>query len=845
MFWENAKHCREYTAPLDKNTLKKRQRVWYNPIYTESWEKARGLVCMREDTTMEPTKFDIKFAAIRRAVIEQVFSRMNDQQKEAIFCTEGPLLVLAGAGSGKTSVLIHRIINILRFGHGYDSPYATPGAEMEDLAFLADYLSNPLPEHQERAMQLCAVDPVKPWQIVAITFTNKAAKELQNRLTSAVGEADASAIWAHTFHTCCLRILRRDIERLGYSRTFTIYDEDDKKRVITDLIRRLKLDDKVFEPRKVMNEISRAKDNLITPRTFAVERRGEYYMGRIAELYALYEKEMRLNNALDFDDIILKTIQLLRENPDVLEHYQQKFHYVLVDEYQDTNHAQYVLTSLLAGGHHNICVVGDDDQSIYKFRGATITNILEFEQQYQNARVIRLEQNYRSTGTILDAANDLIRNNVGRKGKELWTEQTGGSKIKLHRSDTQENEAEYIVRHVLEGVEQGRKWGDFAVLYRNNVLSNAVESAFRRQSIPYRIYKGRDFFSRAEIRDMFAYLWVIENPSDTLRLKRIINVPARKIGARSIEIAEQLAEQEGVSLFSVVQHADEYSELGRSAAAMKRFAQMIEELRGLLAEVSLSEFYEAMLDLTGYQDALEYKDDAESRSRLENIMELKSNIVSYEEKSEHPTLSEFLEEMALYTDGDKQEDENDTVLLMTMHAAKGLEFPVVFLCGMEDGLFPSFRVEGSEEDIEEERRLCYVAITRAKEQLYLTCAERRLMYGQTRYAHPSRFLQEIPEKLLDSNLSRGQQLGDMGTQSRTPSATVNPSYRAPSALSASTGAAALFAVGDCVVHKVFGEGMVTSVKPMGGDQLLEIAFTEKGTKRLMAKSASQFMQKRD
>ncbi len=790
---------------------------------------------------MEPTKFDIQFSAIRRAVIERVFSRMNDRQKEAIFCTEGPLLVLAGAGSGKTSVLIHRIINILRFGKGYDSPYATPNTGMEDLAFLANYLEDPKPEHEARAMQLCAVEPVKPWNIVAITFTNKAAQELQNRLTNAVGEADASAIWAHTFHTCCLRILRRDIERLGYSSTFTIYDEDDKKRVITDLVRKLRLDDKIFEPRKIMNEISRAKDNLITPRTFAVDQRGEFYMGRVAELYALYEKEMRANNALDFDDIILKTIQLLRENADILEHYQQKFRYVLVDEYQDTNHAQYVLTALLAGGYKNICVVGDDDQSIYKFRGATITNILEFEQQYENAHVVRLEQNYRSTDTILNAANGLIRNNQNRKGKELWTDRTGGSKIRLHRSDTQENEAEYIVRQILEGVERGRKWNEFAVLYRNNVLSNAVETAFRRQSIPYRIYKGRDFFSRAEIRDMFAYLWVIENPSDTLRLKRIINVPARKIGARSIEIAEEIAAQEGVPLFEVVRRADTYSELGRGAAAMMRFAQMIEELRELRTEVSLSEFYEDMLDVTGYQESLENKGDTESRSRLENIMELKSNIVSYEEQSEAPSLSEFLEEMALYTDADKQDENDETVLLMTMHAAKGLEFPVVFLCGMEDGVFPGFRAEENDEDLEEERRLCYVAVTRAKQELYLTCAERRLMYGQTRYAHPSRFLREIPEELLDSNCSATPRMNDMDTPSVGG---VNPSYRKPSGLAGGTAPAALFAAGDCVVHRAFGEGMVTSVKAMGGDQLLEIAFTQKGTKRLMAKSAAQFMQKR-
>lgn len=797
---------------------------------------------------MEPTKFDIKFASVRKAVIEQVFSRMNDRQREAVFQTEGPLLVLAGAGSGKTTVLIHRIINILRFGHGYDSPYATPGATMEDLAFLADYMANPKPENQARAMELCAISPAKPWEVVAITFTNKAARELQDRLTRAVGETDASAIWAYTFHTCCLRILRRDIERLGYNRTFTIYDEDDKKRVITDLIRRLKLDEKIFDARKVMGEISRAKDNLITPRTFALEQRSEFYMGRIADLYTLYEKEMRENNALDFDDIIMKTVQLLQDNPDILEHYQRKFRYVLVDEYQDTNHAQYVLTSLLAGGYQNICVVGDDDQSIYKFRGATITNILEFEKQFKNARTIRLEQNYRSTNTILDAANGLIRNNVNRKGKELWTKQEGGSKIKLHRSDTQESEAQYIAARILEGVAKGAKWSDFAILYRNNVLSNAVESAFRRNSIPYRIYKGRDFFSRAEIRDMFAYLWVIENPSDTLRLKRIINVPARKIGARSVEIAEELAAQHNTMLYDIVSHADAYSELGRGAAAMKRFGDMMQELRDMQQSASLSELYDAMLDLSGYQEALENKNDMESRSRLENIMELKSNIVEYENKAEDPSLAGFLEEMALYTDADQDEEEDDTVLMMTMHSAKGLEFPTVFLCGMEDGLFPSFRADESDEDLEEERRLCYVAITRAKQQLYLTCAERRLMYGQTRYARPSRFLQEIPAELLDSNLTeRARQAEAEQAQKKAyrPRSTVNQSYRSASALQSSMTASSVptFACGDRVMHKAFGEGMITSVKPMGGDQLLEIAFTSKGTKRLMAKSASQFMHK--
>lgn len=797
---------------------------------------------MRKALFMEPTKFDIKFSAIRRAVIVQFFSNLNDRQREAVFHTEGPLLVLAGAGSGKTTVLIHRIIHILRFGQGYHSPFATPGATMEDLVFLADYLEHPTTECQARALKLCAVNPVKPWQVMAITFTNKAAHELQQRLIRVLGQEDASSIWAYTFHTCCLRILRRYIERLGYSSTFTIYDEDDKKRVITDLVRKLQLDEKIFDVRKIMVEISRAKDNLISPKTFA-EQNHQFYMKRIAELYTYYEKELRKNNALDFDDIIVKTVDLLRNHPDVLKHYQDQFHYVLVDEYQDTNHAQYVLTSLLAGGCQNICVVGDDDQSIYKFRGATITNILQFESQFKNAHTIRLEQNYRSTSTILHAANDLIRNNTNRKGKELWTDQTGGSRIKLHQSDTQENESEYITAQILEKVAQGAKWSDFAILYRNNVLSNAIESAFRKNAIPYRVYKGRDFFSRAEIRDMFAYLWVIENPSDTLRLKRIINVPARKIGTRSVEIAQELAVQNHQFLYEIVVHADQYKELGRTACAMKDFGEVIEKLRQMRFTNSLSELYDHMLDLTGYQQALENKNDAESRSRLENIMELKSNIVQYEKDADQPSLANFLEQMALYTDSDRIDPNEDAVLMMTMHAAKGLEFPIVFLCGMEDGVFPTFRVEENEEDLEEERRLCYVAITRAKQQLYLTCAQRRLMYGQTRYAKPSRFLQEIPSKLLDSNLTEDI-LDSSSSQTYSSHITINPSYRVISSQKDSI-ETTVFSCGDSVVHNVFGNGLIVSIKPMGGDQLLEIAFESKGTKRLLAKSAAQFMKKID
>lgn len=801
---------------------------------------------------MELTKFDIQYAAIRRAIIEQRFSYLNDMQREAALQTEGPLLILAGAGSGKTTVLIQRIINILRFGKGAQSDRAPGFATQEDLTFLMEYLNDPKPEHQQRAEYLCAVEPAKPWEVIAITFTNKAARELKERLIRAVGDRDADAIWAYTFHTACLRILRRDIERLGYDKSFTIYDEDDKKRVIVDILRRLNLDEKVFDPRSVMGTISRAKDNLITPKAYAADTQGDFHKGKIAEVYTLYEKELKNANALDFDDIIMKTVRLLQQDEDILSYYQDKFRYVLVDEYQDTNHAQYVLTSLLAGGHHNICVVGDDDQSIYKFRGATIANILEFEQQYKNARTIRLEQNYRSTDTILCAANEIIRHNQYRKGKELWTEKGGGAKIKLHRSDSQESEAAYIADCIVEGVSQGKKWSDFAVLYRNNVLSNNIEGAFRRNSIPYRIYKGRDFFSRAEIRDMFAYLWIIENPSDTLRLKRIINVPARKIGERSVEIAEQQAAENNLELYEVVQNATRFPALSRAAGAMEKFALMIDNLRQQQEFLTLPELYDELLEQSGYLAALEAKGDMESRGRAENIMELKSNLVDYQEKAEEPTLSGFLEEMALYTDADHTDENEDAVLLMTMHSAKGLEFPQVFLCGMEDGLFPSFRSEMNDEEMEEERRLCYVAVTRAKEQLYLTCAERRMIYGRTQFSKPSRFIEEIPKDLLDSNISerhRQQQAAleaaEQVYQKRT-AFSVSQAYRTAAAaerkIARPQGSEVpAVRVGDRVRHKAFGDGLIVSAKPLGNDMLIEIAFDTKGTKRLMAKSAMQFM----
>ncbi|MGN1031285.1 MAG: ATP-dependent helicase [Butyricicoccaceae bacterium] len=795
------------------------------------------------------TNFDIQYAAMRAAIIEREFSHLNERQCEAVFHTEGPLLILAGAGSGKTTVLINRIINLLRFGEGYSCEYAPEGATEDDLALLRDYFVSPSEELRMSAELLCAVDPPRPWNIIAITFTNKAAKELQERLERAVGADCANQIWASTFHSACVRILRRDIERLGFGKSFTIYDTDDQKRVLTAILKRRNLSEKIYDVRTVAGMIGRAKDNLLTPKQFAEEVRGDEYKTTVAAIYKEYAHTLRESNALDFDDIIMKTVQLFQQNPDVLERYQRQFRYVLCDEYQDTNHAQYVLISLLAGGYGNVCVVGDDDQSIYKFRGATIANILEFEQHYPHTRTIRLEQNYRSTQNILSAANEVIRNNTHRKGKELWTDNGSGEKIRLHRSDSQESEAEYIAKTILEGYSEGHRWGDYAILYRNHVLSNNIESAFKRNSIPYRIVSGLRFFDRAEVKDMLAYLWVVLNPADNLRLRRIINVPARKIGARTVDLVAELAEQNGTSMFDIAERAAEFPEIGRAAKALTKFTDMIRAMQRMTEYLPLDEFYDQLVEHTGYVQVLRDKGNEEALGRIENVMELKSNLADYADRAEEPTLGGFMEEVSLFTDIDRMDADADAVVMMTMHSAKGLEFPYVFLCGMEDGIFPGFRSMENEEDMEEERRLCYVAMTRAKRELYLTCAERRMMYGQTRYSRPSQFLQEIPADYLDSNLikTRAEQAEEQQVRTFERTADQFRSRRTYD-VSARPGKARTIQaidlkVGDTVDHKAFGHGMITSCKPMGGDMLLEISFDKVGTKRLMAKSAMQFMTK--
>ena len=787
-----------------------------------------------------------RFLRARRAYIESQFDNLNQMQKQAVMTTDGPLLLLAGAGSGKTTVLINRIYNILRFGSGSDSDLVPDTLDEEDVAFLEN-LQEPVSEFDRRhADYICAVDPPAPWNIVAITFTNKAADELKDRLEHMLGE-QARDVWAMTFHSACCRILRRDIERLGYTGRFTIYDTADSERIMKDIIKDMGLDDKTFPAKYVLGAISREKDAMTTPSQMLrrAELAGDVMATHVAKAYARYQKQLKENNALDFDDIIFLTVKLLQEHEDLRIYYQRKFRYVLVDEYQDTNHSQYLLTSLLAGGYENICVVGDDDQSIYRFRGATIANILNFEKQYQGSRVIRLEQNYRSTQSILNAANAVIAHNIGRKGKRLWTANGQGDAVTVYEAGDEGQEANYVASRIIAGTRNG-KFSDYAILYRTNAQSNALEYAFKRNGIPYRIFGGTRFFDRAEVKDMLAYLCLINNRTDDLRLKRIINNPPRGIGPKALDTAQRMAESADLPLYAVVSDPYSFGPLEKSAAKFMDFTVMIEDLAQLLEDgMSLLDFYDQVMERSGYARMLEMKPTEENKTRLENIKELKSSIHTYMEQSDEPTLAGFLEEVSLYTDIDNYNEGEDAVVMMTMHAAKGLEFPHVFLVGFEDGLFPGMRAIGDREEMEEERRLCYVAITRAKKNLTITHARQRMLYGRTNAAMASRFLKEIPE---DGIVRKGgyqnaytQRPYSMTEQPRKP-AFSDPSFGYKPAAKPAVPTIELNK-GDMVQHAAFGRGMVLSVMKMGGDALLEIAFDQIGTKKLMAKTASAHMKK--
>ena len=788
-----------------------------------------------------------RFVLARRKYISAQFLNLNEMQRQAVMATEGPLLLLAGAGSGKTTVLINRIANLIRFGNGSESDLVPDTVTEDDVLFL-ESVREPLTDAERfRADCLCAVEAAAPWSIIAITFTNKAANELKERLCTMLGQ-QAQDVWAMTFHSACCRILRREIERLGYSRSFTIYDSADSERLMKQIIKDMGLDDKTFPAKYVLNIISREKDKMVTPEQMLenIELSNDLRLLHVARAYTKYQKMLKDNDALDFDDIIFQTVKLLQEHDDVRAFYQRKFRYVLVDEYQDTNHMQYLLTSLLAGGYENICVVGDDDQSIYRFRGATIENILSFEKQYRGSRIIRLEQNYRSTQSILNAANAVIAHNIGRKGKRLWTANSEGEPITVYEAADEGAESNYVASQIISK-SKGKGFKDFAVLYRTNAQSNALEYAFKRSGIPYRVIGGMRFFERAEVKDMLSYLCVINNRSDDLRLQRIINNPPRGLGAKTIETVQRLSQAEGKGIYHIVADAYNYGPLEKSAGRLMQFACLIEELAQLLdTGISLPEFYDEVMYRTGYVAMLENKPTEENKTRLENVRELKSSINSYVQNTDVPTLAGFLEEIALYTDIEQYNEGDDAVVMMTMHSAKGLEFPHVFLVGFEEGLFPGMRAIGEIDEMEEERRLCYVAITRAKQTLTICHAKQRMLYGRTNASMPSRFLREIPDSVT---VKKGGYQAYQGvrnyysTSSYAQRSSVNPSSYGLTADPAPKSSYLELNKGDMVQHTAFGRGMVLSVLKMGGDALLEIAFDQIGTKKLMAKTASAHMKR--
>ena len=778
------------------------------------------------------------YLELKQKIIEKEFASLNPEQKKAVLQTDGAVLILAGAGSGKTTVLVNRIANLIKYGNAYHSTFVPAYLTEEHIAFLNDYLEGKNRDHA-KASSILSVDAAKPWEVIAITFTNKAANEMKSRLEYNLG-AQASEIWASTFHAACTRILRRFGERIGFSKSFTIYDTADSEKAMKQVQRQLNIDDKLLSHKLLLNEISKAKDSLISPQEYEQNAAHDFRLKKIAQAYTAYQSLLLKSDAMDFDDIIYNTVKLFRSNADVLEHYQRQFKYVLVDEYQDTNHAQYVLTSLLAGGYGNICVVGDDDQSIYRFRGATVRNILEFENEWENALVIRLEQNYRSKENILNAANSVIAHNTKRKGKTLWSERGEGEKICAYTAYNENDEAAFIADKIFDDVAAGMKYGDHAVLYRASALSAPVERALSRSGIAYKVLSGHRFYDRKEIKDAMAYLNLVANHDDDIRLMRIINVPKRGIGETTVRHAYEIAQGLGMSIFEVLKEAEQYQALYRAANKLKSFCAMIERIDTYRESASLSDLFDIVMRETGYRDSLFAEENSEER--IQNLDQLKSEIAEYISEAEEPTLEGFLQEVALSSDQDELTNEDDYVPLMTMHASKGLEFPVVFIIGMEEGIFPSRQCMFDPSEVEEERRLAYVGITRAKESLYLTRSDTRMVYGSTNRNRPSRFLDEIPAQYLEhAGVNRapvssfGGSTGTRQTFERRSTSGSSP-LRQPFSGKQPAGDINL-QVGDKVRHKTFGEGMVLSAEPMGSDVLLEIAFDKVGTKKLMAKFA--------
>lgn len=793
-----------------------------------------------------------RYLRAKRALFDIVYQSLNERQREAVFTTQGPLLVLAGAGSGKTTVLVRRIAFIIKYGDAYYSD-RTPATLNEDAVLRFEAAAKLTPSEIEEILPEFRAEPCAPWNMLAITFTNKAAGEIKSRLSLAFDdETIAGDIWSGTFHSICMRILRKYGDRVGYAAGFTVYDTDDTKKTIVTVMKDLRMDEKALPVKSVMSEISKAKERLLTPEMYELDCAGDYRARQISRIYRGYQEKLRACNALDYDDIIMQTIFLLRNNEDVREYYCKKFKYVCVDEYQDTNLAQFELTRILASGYGNVMVVGDDDQSIYKFRGADIRNILEFDKTYSEAKVIRLEQNYRSTKQILDAANNVISNNKGRKGKTLFTERDGGELINLKCCEDQNAEADFIIDEINRKVaDGGANYRDFAILYRTNAQSQAIERTFAKSGIPYRVLCGQRFNDRKEIKDVLAYLQIINNPKDNERLKRIINEPKRKIGQTTIDAIETIANEQNTYMFDVIRRADSFVALKRSESTLLGFAKLIEYLRGLLdTDITLEAFVKQVIDRSGYRQML-IDGGEEERDRLDNIEEFISGVIEYSERAEreeeYPTLTGFLEENALVSEVDKYDESADAVVMMTIHSAKGLEFPVVFLPGMEDGIFPGMQnILASDSEMEEERRLAYVAITRAKNSLYMIHTKRRMLYGRTSYNPVSRFVGEIPDSLIkNQSENRSSWGGGSFSESKTyythkdnysntfsqEKVTVNKPLFTKTA---SSGARDTFREGDIVSHMTFGRGEILSVKPMGADTLYEVAFEKVGTKKLMA-----------
>ena len=771
--------------------------------------------------------------ALKQQAFRKYFHSLNEQQQQAVFSVNGPVLVLAGAGSGKTTAIINRIVNMIYFGDGYAQ--ADGYLPEEDAVWLQAYIDGKEPEDVERLREILAIAPIRPWNILAITFTNKAAGEMRARLASTLGEELASSVHASTFHSACVQILRRSIERLGYGSDFAIYDADDSRKLMKSCLADCNVSEKQFPPRGIVQEISNAKDAMISPEEMWEDAGEDYRKQTVARLYAAYQRHLRESNALDFDDIIYLTVELFRRFPEELAKYQYRFPYVLVDEYQDTNHAQYQLISLLTHASGNLCVVGDDDQSIYRFRGATIENILGFEEEFPDCTVIRLEQNYRSTQNILDAANSVIANNTGRKSKHLWTNAGAGEKITWYRAADESDESAYVSDTILKQVKAGEKYSDHAILYRMNAQSNMLERALVHKGIPYRIYGGTRFYDRKEIKDILAYMSIVENPNDRVRFERIVNEPKRGIGNATLALLLQISQDLHLSPLEVLQNVEQYPALSKKKTALKKFAELWEELITAEQEQPLEQFLDTILEKTGYHGMLESMGE-EGTFRLENIEELKTSILPYQNEAEEASLGGFLEEISLYTDVDKYEPDQDTVMLMTVHSAKGLEFRNVFLVGMEQGVFPGNRSLSTPQDLEEERRLAYVALTRAKEKLTLTTAASRMLFGMTMRNPPSQFLEEIDKSLLEEKTSRRQSKRGIpaGNAESVQSISLLQQQMAASKKRVYQAQPKEFHVGERVRHAVFGDGTVLSITKMANDAMLEVGFDQVGTKRLMA-----------